>query len=71
MDLTPVDSSNIESVGHDPATSELRVKFKSGHTYSYLGVSAAQHAEFMQAPSKGQHFHRNVRGKHEGLKLQQ
>lgn len=69
MTLTPVESSNIQAVGHDPATSELHIRFHSGKIYQFANVSAGQHAEFMAAPSKGQHFHRNFRGRPEHQKL--
>ena len=40
MEMHPVTSSNVESVGHDPETNILRVVFKGGATYEYDGVPA-------------------------------
>lgn len=32
-------SSNLHSVGYDPATSSMRVQFSHGGTYDYFNVS--------------------------------
>jgi hypothetical protein len=37
--LTPVESSQISHIGHDPAASTLFVKFKRGGVYSYSDVT--------------------------------
>ncbi len=71
MTMEPVESSNIAEVGHEPATNEMDVKFKSGHTYTLSNVSADQHAAFMASPSKGKHFHATFKGKHQHRKHQQ
>lgn len=63
MKMSSVTSSNIHSIGHDPETSELHVKFKSGATHAYSGVSAAEHAALIGAESVGSHFHKNIRSK--------
>lgn len=64
--MTPVDSSSIAAVGHDPATSTLKVQFKSGDTYHYKGVSADAHASLLKAKSIGSHFQTHVRPKYKG-----
>lgn len=61
MHMQPVSSSNIHSVGHDPETKTLRVRFSNGNTYEYPNISAEQHAALMAAPSKGAHFAREIR----------
>lgn len=61
MKLTPVTSSNIEAIGHDPETNTLRVQFKGSGTYDYAGVSAEDHAALVGAGSIGSHFHKNIR----------
>lgn len=63
MQMQQVESSNIHSVGYDAATKTLRVRFHSGRSYEYPNVSAEQHAALMNAESKGQHFHRDLRRK--------
>lgn len=70
MKLDPVfGSSNIAATGHDPATNTLHVRFTSGHTYSYDGVSAAEHSALRAAPSVGSHFHKFIRSKYEGVRV--
>lgn len=66
--MTPVKSSNIAAIGHDPKTNELHVKFKTGATHIYSGVSAEKHAALLAAESIGSHFHHNIRNQHESRK---
>ena len=61
MDRTPVESSNIRSLGYDPDTRLLEVEFKSGTIYHYSGVPAETHRELMAAPSKGVYFGREIK----------
>lgn len=68
--MQPVDSSNIHSVGYDPETRHLHVKFKSGGAvYRYEGVAPEAHAQFVAADSKGKHFKANILGKFKHAKL--
>lgn len=57
-----VNSSNIESIGHCPETNTLEVNFKNGTGYQYSNFTADHHKELMSADSLGSHFHRNVKG---------
>jgi hypothetical protein len=66
MKMERVDSSNLKTVGYDPASQVLRVGFHGGRTYEYEGVTPEAHKELMESDSKGQHFHRHIRAKHEG-----
>ena len=62
--MTPVQSSQIHSIGHDPETGTMQIRFLSGRgeqrgpgaLYSYSGVSAEDFAAFEKAESKGSHF---------------
>lgn len=63
MELTPVTSSSIRAIGHDPSTNTLAVQFVSGRTYHYHGVTSDEHAALMAAPSIGKHHNAHVRGK--------
>lgn len=59
--MTPVASSQIHAIGHDPATNTLAIQFKgkdggAGSIYHYENVTPHQHAEFMAATSIGAHF---------------
>ena len=65
MEMKPVKSSQIHSVGHDPATKTLAVRFyakgEPGPVYHYPEVTAEQHTAFLGAESIGKHFHANFR----------
>lgn len=63
---TPVTSSNIASIAHDPATSTLEVQFKNGGRYQYAGVDARTHAALMAADSIGAHFHQHIKSAFKG-----
>lgn len=64
-----VESSNIESIAHDPALGDLHVKFKNGGHYAYPGVSADQFEALKSAESVGKHFHQNIRSNFTGKRL--
>lgn len=66
--MQPVESSNIEAVGHDPATNTLSVRFRGGNTYHYPNFTAAQFETFLKAESAGKHFHTHIRSR-EAVKL--
>ncbi len=46
-------SSNVKAVTHDPITNVLTVHFLNGGIYDYAGVTKAQHAALIKAPSRG------------------
>lgn len=66
--LTEVASKNVHSLGHDPVTNTLAVRFRSklgagASVYHYHPVTSKQYADLTQAPSIGghvqEHFVRN------------
>lgn len=61
MNRTPVTSSNIKSIGHDPATNTLEVEFNTGGIYQYGGVSAEKHQALVGAESIGKHFGQHIK----------
>lgn len=69
MTLEPVESSNIEAIGHDPATNTLRVRFRSGGTYDFHHVSVEKHQKLMASESKGKHFQTHIRHHHDFRKV--
>ncbi len=69
MDRTPVDSTNVESVGYDPGTATLEIEFKNGGIYQYFGVPDQVHSDLMNAPSKGLYFNANIRNAYPLAKL--
>lgn len=69
MERKPVKSSNIKSVGYDPATKRMHVEFSGGGVYDYEGVEPDDHASFVHDSSQGSHFSRHIRGKFKHKKL--
>ncbi len=61
MRRQPVTSSDLRSVGYDPATQTLEIEFHSGGIYQYAGVSAAVYRALMTASSHGQYFHAYIK----------
>lgn len=66
--LTPVQSSNIEAVGYDPATQTQRVRFKDGAEYDYHGVPEERHHAMMKAESIGGHHAIYIKARHKATK---
>jgi len=60
IELTPIESSQIHAIGHDPATNTLAIQFKSkagpGSIYHYANVPAEKYAAFQECESKGRFF---------------
>ena len=69
MDMTAVKSKSITEVGYEESTGEMHVKFASGHTYRYKGVSPEAHKAFVGAESIGSHFHKQIRSQFAGEKV--
>lgn len=64
--MTPVSSSQIHSIGHDPATNTLAIRFNGrnntpGTLYHYSNVSADTFAAFSGAKSVGAHFYQHIK----------
>ena len=67
--MTPVKSSSIAGIAHDPATKTLTVMFNSGGKYAYQGVSSDAHSQLMRAKSIGTHFQQNIRSRFKSVKV--
>lgn len=61
MIRTPVSSSNLASVGYDPATFTLEAEFNNGRVYQYLDVPQAHYDALLMSPSVGGYFNANIR----------
>lgn len=65
--ITPVVSSQIAALGHDPETNRLAVRFQPkagferGSLYYYDNFSAEDFSAFSTAESIGSYFHNNIR----------
>ena len=62
MELLPVESSHIESIGYDGDTLTLAIRYKTGKLYVHPGVTATQFGALMTAPSKGAWVARFLKG---------
>lgn len=61
--FTPVESSNIISVGYDETTSSMYVNYPSG-TYKYDGVDKSVYESFLTSTSKGRFMNENIKGQY-------
>ena len=61
IQFTPVQSSNIISVGHDGTN--LYVNYKSG-TYMYENVDKSVYESLLSSDSKGRFMNENIKGKY-------
>jgi hypothetical protein len=66
--MHPVESSSVESIGHDGA--HLHVKFKNGHTYQFHDVPPETFEAARTAESIGRFINAHVKGKHPSTKLE-
>ena len=64
MVRTSVRSSNIRSVGYDPASRTLEVEFQSEGVYQYSSVPENVYQGLMQAASKGSYFHDHIKDRY-------
>ena len=53
IEMENVESSNVEAVGYDYVEEVMRVRYKGGKAYDYMGVPADKYAEALAAPSLG------------------
>ncbi len=60
MNMTPVSSSNISSIGYENGT--LYVCFHNGGLYSYFDVPESVYHALMAAPSHGHFLAANIKG---------
>lgn len=61
VEMRPVDSSAIASIGFEQDSGELHVLFHSGRTYAYEDVPESTFQEFLAADSKGSYLNREIK----------
>lgn len=61
MQRDSVVSSNVASLGYDPATETLEVEFLSGSIYQYYNVPEIMYDRMKRAQSKGEFLHMHVK----------
>lgn len=65
MNMIPVASSNIASIGYEGDVSgTLYVAFHSGRMYSYANVPRSVYEGLMSAPSHGKYFHAFIKNRY-------
>ncbi len=65
----PVESSNLKSVGYDPATKTLELEFQNGGVYQYYEVPRDVYDGLMKADSHGRYFISAIKGAYPFAKL--
>lgn len=63
MHHVDVPSTTIASVGYDPDSLILEIKFTTGKLYQYFDVPPAIHSGLMNSDSKGKFFNAHIRTK--------
>jgi hypothetical protein len=61
VDMIPVSSSNVLSVGYDPGNKSVYVRFLNQALYIYKGVPEPEFNNLINAPSVGSYLHRNFK----------
>lgn len=61
INMIPVSSSNIESLGYDDQNGIVYVRFMNGTLYIYKGVPKHEFDGLLNAPSIGSYLHRNFK----------
>ena len=62
MEIIPVTSSNVESIGYDEDSSTLQVEFKNGTTYQYFDVPENIFIGLRDAGSVGGYLAARIKG---------
>ncbi len=58
---TPVQSSNVLSVGYDEETQTLEIEYKDGSVYQYYNVPASVYSELLATSSVGRFIHQYIK----------
>ena len=66
---TPVQSSNVASVGYSRQLHALEIEFVRGAVYRYLDVQPRLYRRLLAANSKGRFIAENLRGKYRFLRV--
>lgn len=69
MQRQPVSSSNIESIGYDPASQILEVAFLNHTVYQYFNVPLPVYEALMAAGSHGTYLNAHIKGNYQYEKV--
>lgn len=64
MDMIPVHSTAIDSIGYDAATRRMRIRFVEGNTYDFCGVPLQVFDGLRTAASPGRYYAEHVRDRY-------
>lgn len=67
MNMIPVSSSGIASVGYEGTT--MYIRFHSGGLYAYHNVPSSVYTGLMNASSHGQYFHAHIKRRYGDTKI--
>ena len=70
MNITPVESSSLATVGYDHEGELLRLEFRcSRAVYQYFAVPTGVHEALLAATSKGSYFNQAIRGRYHFVRV--
>ena len=69
MERVPVKSSNLRTVGYDPATEDLEITFRAGSVYRYKKVPKTVFEGLMRAQSLGKYLHAHIKNVYQWEKI--
>lgn len=69
MDRQRVSSSNLHSVGYDPDSMVLEIKFQNSGIYQYSGVPEERFLGLIRAVSKGGYFDSYIKNRYRTRKV--
>jgi hypothetical protein len=64
MERHSVSSSNLHSIGYEPETETLEIKFLKSGVYHYFNVPINIYKELISAYSKGAFFDKYIKKRH-------
>lgn len=65
MNMIPVNSSAISSIGYDPISKGMKVMFKQGKTYDFCNVPQHIFDSFISSTSKGIYYNSYIRDRYQ------
>ncbi|RJR51421.1 MAG: KTSC domain-containing protein [Desulfobacteraceae bacterium] len=68
MNRTPVQSSNVASVGYDPNTLTLEIEFTNSSVYQYFDVPEIEYYNLVRAESVGRYLNLNIKNSYRYVK---
>lgn len=69
VEMQPVSSSNVQSVGWDKDTRTLYVTFQSGQTYAYEGVDEVAYQDLLGSNSPGKYLNQWIKPRHPARRM--